>query len=263
MAAARASHRSSATLPTETAALSTGRPTVRVPVLSITRVSAFSRRCSDLASRISTPSRAPRPTPVITDTGVASPSAHGHAMMSTDTAATRALASEGAGTERAPGGKCDGRRHHYGGDEPGRNDVRSRLDRCPRPAGGRHHRGDLRDQGLGADSIRTHREPAGPVHGAAGDRVAGAALDRDRLAGDHRLVDARGAVEHGAVGRHPLAGSDPQPVARHDRVDGDVALRSVGVEPSRDGGGGGEGEQAANRVAGPGAGAKLQHLPEE
>ena len=35
--------------------------------------------------------------PVMTDTGVASPSAHGHAMMSTETAATRALASEGAG----------------------------------------------------------------------------------------------------------------------------------------------------------------------
>ena len=79
------------------AALNTGRPSVRVPVLSITRVSALARRSSDSASWISTPSRAPRPTPVITDTGVASPSAHGQAMMSTDTAATRALASEGAG----------------------------------------------------------------------------------------------------------------------------------------------------------------------
>ena len=105
MPAARASHRSCGMLPTETAASSTGRPSVRVPVLSITRVSARSRRWSDFASRISTPSRAPRPTPVITDTGVASPSAHGQAMMSTDTAATSALASEGAGPNVAQAAK--------------------------------------------------------------------------------------------------------------------------------------------------------------
>ena len=37
---------------------------------------------------ISTPAWAPRPTPTMIDMGVASPSAHGQAMMSTATAAT-------------------------------------------------------------------------------------------------------------------------------------------------------------------------------
>ena len=64
-------------------------------------MSTFSMRWSDSASRISTPSRAPRPMPAITEIGVASPSAQGHAMMSTDTAATSALPSEGAGPNTA------------------------------------------------------------------------------------------------------------------------------------------------------------------
>ena len=50
----------------------------------------FSMRSSAWASLISTPACAPRPTPTMIDMGVASPSAQGHAMMSTLTAATRA-----------------------------------------------------------------------------------------------------------------------------------------------------------------------------
>jgi hypothetical protein len=39
---------------------------------------------------INTPARAPRPTPTWIDIGVAKPSAQGHAMISTDTAAITA-----------------------------------------------------------------------------------------------------------------------------------------------------------------------------
>ena len=65
-----------------------GRPSVSVPVLSTTSVSTFSIRSSASALRISTPACAPRPTPTMIDIGVASPSAHGQAMISTLTAAT-------------------------------------------------------------------------------------------------------------------------------------------------------------------------------
>ena len=54
-----------------------------------TRVSTFSRRSSASAFLISTPDCAPRPTPTMIDIGVARPSAHGQAMISTDTAAIR------------------------------------------------------------------------------------------------------------------------------------------------------------------------------
>jgi hypothetical protein len=67
-----------------------GRPSVRVPVLSTTRVSTFSRISSASAFRISTPASAPRPVPIMIDIGVASPSAHGHAMIRTATALTSA-----------------------------------------------------------------------------------------------------------------------------------------------------------------------------
>ena len=67
-----------------------GLPSVSVPVLSTTSVSTFSSRSSASAFLISTPASAPRPTPTMIDIGVARPSAHGQAMMSTATAATSA-----------------------------------------------------------------------------------------------------------------------------------------------------------------------------
>ena len=61
-----------------------GLPSVSVPVLSTTSVSTFSMRSSASAFLISTPACAPRPTPTMIDIGVASPSAQGQAMISTD-----------------------------------------------------------------------------------------------------------------------------------------------------------------------------------
>ena len=72
-----------------TMATTFGLPSVSVPVLSTTSVSTFSRRSSASAFLMSTPPWAPRPTPTMIDIGVARPSAHGQAMMSTVTAATR------------------------------------------------------------------------------------------------------------------------------------------------------------------------------
>ena len=80
-----------------TTAESTGLPRVSVPVLSTTKVSTFSMRSSASAFFTSTPARAPRPMPTMMAMGVARPSAHGHAMMSTDTALTSACAKRGGG----------------------------------------------------------------------------------------------------------------------------------------------------------------------
>ena len=72
-----------------TTAVTAGLPSVSVPVLSTTSVSIRSMRSSASAFLISTPAWAPRPMPTMIDIGVASPSAHGQAMISTDTAARR------------------------------------------------------------------------------------------------------------------------------------------------------------------------------
>ena len=78
-----------------------GLPAVSVPVLSTTTVSTFSSASSASALRIRTPACAPRPVPTMIDMGVASPSAHGHAMINTATAFTRACASRGSGPNSA------------------------------------------------------------------------------------------------------------------------------------------------------------------
>jgi hypothetical protein len=83
-----------------------GRPSVRVPVLSTTTVSAFSITSSASAFLMRAPSRAPRPAPTMMDMGVASPSAHGQAMMSTEPATTRACASFGSGPTSAQTAKA-------------------------------------------------------------------------------------------------------------------------------------------------------------
>ena len=63
-----------------------GLPSVKVPVLSTTNVSIFSRTSNASAFLINTPAVAPRPTPTMIDIGVAKPSAQGQAMISTATA---------------------------------------------------------------------------------------------------------------------------------------------------------------------------------
>ena len=71
---------------TPIALANTGRPSVSVPVLSTINVSICRSVSSASASRNSTPLVAARPLATITDIGVASPSAQGHAMISTATA---------------------------------------------------------------------------------------------------------------------------------------------------------------------------------
>ena len=57
--------------------------------------------------------------------------------------------------------------------------------------------------------------------------LAGAFLDRDRLAGDHRLVDGTRAVDHHAVDGNLLARTDPQPIARNDQIERNILFPSI------------------------------------
>src|SRR5258708_5307213 len=83
-----------------------GLPSVSVPVLSTTRVSIFSIRSSASAFWMRAPAGAPRPTPTMIDIGVASPSAHGQAMIRTLTAATSPNAKRGSGPNMAHAAKA-------------------------------------------------------------------------------------------------------------------------------------------------------------
>ena len=82
-----------------TTACRRGRPSVNVPVLSMTSVSIFSSCSSASARRNKMPTLAPRPVPTMIDIGVARPSAHGQAMISTATAFTSACANRGSGPQ--------------------------------------------------------------------------------------------------------------------------------------------------------------------
>ena len=79
-------------------------------------------------SRPARPASAPRPVPTMIDIGVARPSAHGQAMISTATALTSACASRGSGPQQRP----DDERHD-GDRDHGRHEPRRRP--C-RPAAG-------------------------------------------------------------------------------------------------------------------------------
>ena len=102
------------------------RPVVTVPVLSSTTVSMRRVDSSTSGPLISTPSWAPRPVPTSSAVGVARPSAHGQAMISTATAAVKArvVPAPVASQRRAsPAASADHDR-----DEDGRDAVGEPLD---------------------------------------------------------------------------------------------------------------------------------------
>ena len=78
-----------------------GLPRVMVPVLSSTTVSILRAISSASPPLIRMPRSAPRPVPTMMAVGVARPSAHGQAMISTATAFTMAVAN-GAKNSQTP-----------------------------------------------------------------------------------------------------------------------------------------------------------------
>ena len=169
---------------------------------------------------------APRPVPTMIDIGVARPSAHGHAMISTATALTSACARRGSGPKSAHDDERDDARRRS-------RPARTSRTRC-RPAAGsaRAIAAPRRpcaticasSVSLPTRSARITKLPV-PLTVPPVTRSPGRFLDRHRLAGDHRLVDGARALEHDAVDRHLLAGPHAQPIA-------DAARASSGTSSS-------------------------------
>ena len=178
--------RSSSSSPTPAAGTTSTRlirPVVTVPVLSSTTVSTRRVDSSTCGPLIRMPSWAPRPVPTSSAVGVASPSAQGQAMISTATAAVNAAAAP------APAASQNTSVATARAITTGTNTAETRsASRCTGAlpvCAVLDQAGDLRQLGVGADPGGPHDQPAAGVDRGAGDLVAGADLDRHRLAGEH------------------------------------------------------------------------------
>ena len=141
--------------------------------------------------------------PTISAVGVASPIAHGQAMISTATAAVNAVAAPAPASSQ-PASVTSAIAITIG-TKIGGDTVGEPLHRCLPCLRLLDETCDLGERGVGADLARTNDESAGGVDRRAGELAAGADLDRDGLAGEHRLVDGRVALDHDAVGGDLLA----------------------------------------------------------
>ena len=139
----------------------------------------------------------------------------------------------GLGAEEHPGAEGQGGHDGHGGHEPADNPVHRPLDWCLGPLGVLHQPSDLGQGRVRADPVGADGQRAGHVQRRAGHPVAFGLLHRHRLAGEHRLVRCARAVDHHAVDRDPLAGSDPDQVADPDLVRRDLRLGAVPDDAGR------------------------------
>src|SRR5690606_19107023 len=77
------------------------------------------------------------------------------------------------------------------------------------------------------------RERALLVDRAADNLAADRLGNRDRLAGDHRLVDIAGAVDHLAIDRQAFAGTNLNDIARYHRANRQVDRRTIPTDARR------------------------------
>ncbi len=167
------------------------------------------------------------------DIGVARPNAHGHAMISTDTATTSALGSLGSGPIAAQTIAATIAMPTTAGTN--HDDTRSAsfwIGAREREASATMLH-DLREQRVAAHPFGAHHETAGLVDRRAGDLAARGFLDRNRLAGHHRFVDARCAFEHDAVNGDFGARPHAQSIPGMHVIERDLTLGTVRFEAQR------------------------------
>ena len=209
-----------------------GRPSVRVPVLSTTRVLTFSIRSSASAFLMRTPICAPRPTPTMMETGVASPSAHGQAMMRTATATTRACASRGSGPTIAHTANATTAMAMTTGTKTAA--TRSAI----RWMGARERCASATICTMRASIVSRPTFSATMTSAPVWLMVPPMTVSPVGLGGRHRLTGHQGLIDRGAsffdraVDRHLLARTDPQPVAELNLVQGHFFVGAVGTDPS-------------------------------
>ena len=180
-------------------------------------------------------------------------------MISTATALTQRVGQARLRSPQAPRDERASAATDDGRHEPRGDAIGQLLDRRAAALRLADHADDLRQQRVGADPLGAHDEAAGAVDRAAGDRRP-APSPPDRLAGDHRLVDRRAALDDDAVDRHLLAGPDAQQVADRDVRQRHVLVAAVADAPRRLRR---QAEQLPDRGAGLAARAQLEHLAEQ
>ena len=163
-----------------------------------------------------------------------------------------------AGAERQPDARRDHGDAEHDRHEDRRDAVGEALDGRAPPLRLAHEPDDARQGRVAADGRGAHRERAGAVDGRAGDGVARRLLDREGLAGQHRLVDGRAALLDLAVDGHALAGAHLEHVAHGDGLDGDVLRPARGHAARRLGR---ERHEPLDGFAGAAARARLQPAP--
>ena len=170
------------------------------------------------------PTSAPLPVPTMIDVGVASPRAHGQAMIRTDTVLSRARLKAGSGPATSQTTNVRAASPiTTGTNTPVTASARRWIGRpCLR-----HQPDDLGEDRVTADPGRANVQRPGRVDRRPDDLVAGRLGDEDALARDHALIDGRATVHDNAVHGDLLAGPHPEHFADYDRHDRDFELVAV------------------------------------
>ena len=244
-----------------TTSATVGRPRVSVPVLSKTTVSTRWATSSASPPRMRMPASAPRPVPTMIAVGVARPIAHGQAMTTTPMKAVSASVSRGSGPNTSQTDERAGGDEEHDRDEDLGDPVGQALDRGL-AALGALTRSTIRASAVSRPT-RVARITNVPVVFSVAPMTSSPAadLDRHRLAGQHRSVDRRRALDDDAVDRDLLAGADPQQVADDDRLERRRPPRDRPATPAR--GRRLQPDEPADRPGRAGLGAGLQPATEQ
>ena len=166
----------------------------------------------------------------MTDMGVASPSAHGQAMISTATAATRACARRGSGPTAAHTTNATTAIAMTDGTNQAETRSARRWigarERCASATIATMHR-------VAADLVGADDQGTGLVESPADHVVAGGLGDRHRLTSDQRLVQRGAAVVDNPVDWDLLAGVDAEQVADLYELESHLRLGPVRVNAPR------------------------------
>ena len=216
-----------------TTSVTAGRPVVSVPVLSSTIACSLCARSSASPERMRMPFSAPLPVPTMMAVGVARPMAQGQAMMSTETKASMASVKAGDGPNTSQTTKVTAATPNTTGTKMLATKSARRWIGALDPCASSTRRMIWASAVSLPDPGGAEAEGAGLVERGPHDLVAGFLLHRQRLAGQHRLVDGRATFEHHAIDRHLLARPDDDHVVHQHVVHGQVEFQPLAHDPGR------------------------------
>ncbi len=167
------------------------------------------------------------------DIGVASPNAHGQAMMRTATALTRPVYPARLWPEESPGKERKDSNGHHRDHEHARHLVRHPLHRCFGPLRLGNHLHNLRQDGLRAHPLGFDDQAAGGIHRRANGVVTHPLGHRNRLARNHGLINRTCTLDDHAINGHLLARADTETVTHVYVSQRNVFLATVWVDATR------------------------------